>query len=198
MTYIGGLSEYDLVWAHISKNSDYGYENTYAIDNSMNTYYTNGGKVIASKGASVSINKWGIAAIPNNCFRGDDLNKGVAIYVNNTTHPIFKDIKIETGNNIWLHGEGFSGTAETYQWANLSQDAPDMGQDWTNGGGECLASDGNKPNTTVRIAEFKNSNNRAAAIVIGDPAYIWKGTNTGDDATLVKLTVNTIEYLLNL
>lgn len=198
VTYIGGLSEYDLVWAHISKNSDYGYENTYAIDNSMNTYYTNGGKVIASKGASVSINKWGIAAIPNNCFRGDDLNKGVAIYVNNTTHPIFKDIKIETGNNIWLHGEGFSGTAETYQWANLSQDAPDMGQDWTNGGGECLASDGNKPNTTVRIAEFKNSNNRAAAIVIGDPAYIWKGTNTGDDATLVKLTVNTIEYLLNL
>lgn len=198
VTYIGGLSEYDLVWAHISKSSDYGNENTYDIDNSMNTYYENGGKVIASKGASVSINKWGIAAIPNNCFRGVDLNKGVAIYVNNTTHPIFKDIKKETGNNIWLHGEGFSGTAETYQWANFAADATDMGQDWTNGGGVCLASDGNNPDTTVRIAEFKNTNN-GAAIVIGDPAYIWKGTtSTGDDATLVKLTVNTIEYLLNL
>ena len=58
---------------------------------------------------------------------------------------------------------------------------------------------GNNPNATVRIAEFNNSNNGAAAIVIGDPAYIWKGTtSTGDDATLVKLTVNTIEYLLNL
>ncbi len=193
------LSDYDLVWAHFSKNSDYGTENTYAIDNSMKSYYENGGKVIASKGASVSIKKWGITTfIPNNCFRGEkDLENGVAIYVNDNTHPIFKDIKIET-NNIWLHGEGFSGTAETYQWANFDADATDMGQDWTDGGGVCLASDGNKPNTTVRIAEFKNSNNRAAAIVIGDPAYIWKGTNTGDDVTLVKLTVNTIEYLLNL
>ena len=199
VTSDGDLSEYDLVWAHISKNSDYGTENEYAIDNSMKSYYANGGKVIASKGASVSIKKWGITTfIPNNCFRGDELNNGVAIYVNDNTHPIFKDIKIET-NNIWLHGEGFSGTAETYQWANFAADETDMGQDWTKGGGECLASDGNKPNTTVRIAEFKNSNNRAAAIVIGDPAYIWKGTtSTGDDATLVKLTVNTIEYLLNL
>lgn len=200
VTSTDDLSEYDLVWAHISKSSDYGTENTYAIDNSMKTYYANGGKVIASKGASVSINKWGITTfIPNNCFRGEkDLENGVSIYVNNTTHPIFKDIKIETGNNIWLHGEGFSGTAETYQWANFDEGASNMGTAWTNGGGKCLASDGNKPNTTVRIAEFNNSNNGAAAIVIGDPAYIWKGANTGDDATLVKLTKNTIKYLLNL
>ena len=116
--------------------------------------------------------------------------------MNDNTHPIFKDIKIET-NNIWLHGEGFSGTAETYQWANFDADETDMGQDWTDGGGVCLASDGNKPDTTVRIAEFKNTSN-GAAIVIGDPAYIWNGANTGDDATLVKLTVNTIKYLLNL
>ena len=199
VTSTGDLSEYDLVWAHISKSSDYGTENTYAIDNSMKSYYEKGGKVIASKGATMSIAQWGITTfVPNNCWVGEKLlENGLAIYVNDNTHPIFKDIKIET-NNIWLHGNGFSGTAETYQWANFSQDASDMGQDWTNGGGVCLASDGNKPNTTVRIAEFKNSNNRAAAIVIGDPAYIWKGTNTGDDATLVKLTVNTIEYLLNL
>lgn len=197
VTSIGDLSDYDLVWAHISKSSDYGTENTYAIDNSMKSYYENGGKVIASKGATMSIAKWGITTfIPNNCFRGDDLNNGVSIYVNNTTHPIFKDIKIETGNNIWLHGEGFSGTAEIYQWKNFTDNAANMGQDWTNGGGVCLASDGNTPNITVRIAEF-NNDNHGAAIVIGDPAYIWKGTNTGDDATLVKLTVNTIEYLLN-
>lgn len=192
VTYIGGLSEYDLVWAHISN----GTENTYAIDNSMNTYYANGGKVIASKGASVSINKWGIAAIPNNCFRNEDLKNGVSIYVKNANHPIFKGIKIEE-NKIWLHGDGFSGVAEVYQWKNFTENATDMGQDWTNGGGKCLASDPGFPDTTVRIAEFNNDNNGAAAIVIGDPAYIWKGTNTGDDATLVKLTVNTIEYLLN-
>ncbi len=197
VTSIGDLSDYDLVWAHISKSSDYGTENTYAIDNSMKSYYENGGKVIASKGATMSIAKWGITTfIPNNCWRGDGLNNGVSIYVNNTTHPIFKDINIE-GNNIWLHGEGFSGTAEIYQWANFDEGASDMGIAWTNGGGVCLASDGNAPNTTVRIAEF-NNDNHGAAIVIGDPAYIWKSTtNTVDDATLVKLTVNTIEYLLN-
>lgn len=198
VTYTGDLSEYDLVWAHISKSSYYGTENTYAIDDSMNTYYANGGKVIASKGATMSIAKWGITTfIPNNCWGGGTLSNGMSIYVNDIYHPIFKDINIETGNKIWLHGNGFSGTEEIYQWTNFDEGASGMGQDWTNGGGVCLASDGNKPNTTVRIAEFKNSNNRAAAIVIGDPAYIWKGTNTGDDATLVKLTVNTIEYLLN-
>lgn len=148
----------------------------------------------------MSIAQWGITTfIPNNCWRGEDpLTNRLPIHVNNTTHPIFKDINKETGNNILLHSDGFIGIEEVYQWANFSQGASDMGQDWTNGGGVCLASDGNKPNTTVRIAEFKNSNNRAAAIVIGDPAYIWKGTNTGDDAALVKLTKNTIEYLLNL
>lgn len=199
VTYTGDLSDYDLVWAHFSKNSDnIGTENSYDIDNSMKSYYEKGGKVIASKGASVSIKKWGITTfIPNNCWVGEKLlENGLAIYVNDNTHPIFKDIKIET-NNIWLHGEGFSGTAETYQWANFDADETDMGQDWTDGGGVCLASDGNKPDTTVRIAEFKNTSN-GAAIVIGDPAYIWNGANTGDDATLVKLTVNTIKYLLNL
>lgn len=193
------MSEYDLVWAHFSKSGDIGTENTYAIDNRMNTYYAKGGKVIASKGATMSIAKWGITTfIPNNCFRGEkDLENGVSIYVNDNTHPIFKDIKIET-DNIWLHGKDFSGTAETYQWANFADGASGMGQDWTNGGGVCLASDAKKTKTTVRIAEFKNSNNGAAAIVIGDPAYIWKNTtSTADDATLVKLTVNTIEYLLN-
>ena len=182
------MSEYDLVWAHISKNSDYGNENTYAIDNSMNTYYANGGKVIASKGASVSINKWGIAAIPNNCWGGGSLSKRLPIHVNNTNHPIFAGLNIETGNNIWLHGEDFSGFEEVYQWTNVN---------WTNGGGLCLAFDGNNSSTTVRIAEFNNDNN-GAAIVIGDPAYIWKNTtNTADDAALVKLTKNAIEYLLN-
>ena len=197
VTSTADLSEYDLVWAHFSKNGDIGTENTYAIDNSMNTYYANGGKVIASKGATVSIAKWGITTfIPNNCFRSDDLNNGVSIYVNNTTHPIFKDINKE-GNNIWLHGEGFSGTAEIYQWKNFTVNAVNMGEDWTKGGGVCLASDGKNPNITVRIAEF-NESNGAAAIVIGDPAYIWKNTtSTADDATLVKLTKNTIEYLLN-
>lgn len=190
VTSTDDLSDYDLVWAHISKSSDYGTENTYAIDNSMKSYYANGGKVIASKGASVSINKWGIAAIPNNCWGGSSLPNGLSIHVNNTNHPIFTDINIETGNNIWLHGEGFSGFEEVYQWTTDNVN-------WTNGGGVCLASDGNAPNTTVRIAEF-NNDNHGAAIVIGDPAYIWKSTtNTADDATLVKLTVNTIEYLLN-
>ena len=192
VTSTADLSEYDLVWAHFSKSGDIGTENTYAIDNSMKSYYEKGGKVIASKGATMSIAKWGITTlIPNNCFRGDDLNNGVSIYVNNTNHPIFKGIKIEE-NKIWLHGEGFIGTAETYQWTTTDN------VNWTNGGGKCLASDANNPNTTVRIAEFNNDNNRAAAIVIGDPAYIWNGANTGDDATLVKLTVNTIKYLLNL
>lgn len=196
VTYTGDLYEYDLVWAHISKSSYYGTENTYAIDDSMNTYYANGGKVIASKGATMSIAKWGITTfIPNNCWGGATVLKGIAIYVNEVYHPIFKGIKIEE-NKIWLHGEDFSGTEEIYQWANFDDGASDMGTGWTDGGGVCLASDGNNPNTTVRIAEFNNDNN-GAAIVIGDPAYIWKGTNTGDDATLVKLTVNTIEYLLN-
>ena len=199
VTSTGDLSDYDLVWAHFSKSDDYGTENTYDIDNSMNTYYTNGGKVIASKGATTSIKKWGIAAIPNNCWGGENtLTYPFTIHVNNTTHPIFSGINIDTGNIIYLHDQDFSGIEEVYQWANFAADATDMGQDWTNGGGVCLASDGNNPDTTVRIAEFKNTNN-GAAIVIGDPAYIWKGTtSTGDDATLVKLTVNTIEYLLNL
>ena len=188
VTSTGDLSDYDLVWAHISKSSDYGTENTYAIDNSMKSYYENGGKVIASKGATASINKWGIAAIPNNCWGGGSLSNGLHIHVNNTNHPIFAGLNIETGNNIWLHGEGFSGFEEVYQWTNVN---------WTNGGGLCLAFDGNNPSTTVRIAEF-NESNGAAAIVIGDPAYIWKNTtSTADDATLVKLTKNTIEYLLN-
>ena len=191
VTSDGDLSEYDLVWAHISKNSDYGTENTYAIDNRMKSYYENGGKVIASKGATMSIAKWGITTlIPNNCFLCEDLKNGVSIYVNDNTHSIFKDIIIEE-NKIWLHGESFRGTAETYQWTTDNVN-------WTDGGGVCLASDANNPNTTVRIAEFKNSNNRAAAIVIGDPAYIWKNATISDDATLVKLTKNTIKYLLNL
>lgn len=200
VTYTGDLSEYDLVWAHISKSSDYGTENAYAIDNSMNTYYANGGKVIASKGATMSIAKWGITTfIPNNCWGGGTVSNGISIYVNEVYHPIFKNINIETGNKIWLHGDGFSGTEEIYQWANFDEGASDMGIGWTDGGGVCLASDGNKPNTTVRIAEFKNEDSGKAAIVIGDPAYIWKNTNnTADDATLVKLTVNAIEYLLNL
>lgn len=191
VTSTDDLFEYDLVWAHISKSSDNGTEKTYAIDNKMNTYYANGGKVIASKGATTSINKWGIAAIPNNCWGGGTVSNGISIYVNEVYHPIFKDINIETGNKIWLHGDGFSGFEEVYQWTTDNAN-------WTNGGGVCLASDGYNPNTTVRIAEFNNDNN-GAAIVIGDPAYIWKSTtNTADDATLVKLTVNTIEYLLNL
>lgn len=190
VTSTGDLSDYDLVWAHISKSIDYGTENIYAIDNSMKYYYENGGKVIASKGATASINKWGISAIPNNCWGGGYLYNGLSIRVNNTNHPIFAGLNIENGNKIWLHSDGFIGFEEVYQWT--TGDA-----NWTNGSGECLASDGNNPDTTVRIAEFNNDNN-GAAIVIGDPAYIWKETNIGDDATLVKLTVNTIEYLLNL
>lgn len=191
VTSTADLSGYDLVWAHFSKSSNIGTENTYAIDNSMNTYYKDGGKVIASKGSTVSINKWGIAAIPNNCWVGEKpLENGLPIHVYNTNHPIFAGLNIETGDNIWLHGDGFSGFEEVYQWTTDNVN-------WTNGGGKCLASDANNPNTTVRIAEFNNDNN-GAAIVIGDPAYIWKSTtNTADDATLVKLTVNIIEYLLN-
>lgn len=192
VTSTADLSEYDLVWAHISKSSDYGTVNTYAIDDSMKSYYENGGKVIASKGATTSINNWGISAIPNNCWGGGSLSNGLSIHVNNTNHAIFAGLNIENGNKIWLHSDGFSGFEEVYQWTTENN------ADWTNGGGVCLASDGNNPNTTVRIAEFNNSNNGAAAIVIGDPAYIWKNTtSTADDATLVKLTINTIEYLLN-
>lgn len=192
VTSDGDLSEYDLVWAHISKSRDYGAENEYAIDNSMKSYYAKGGKVIASKGASVSIKKWGITTfIPNNCWGGGSLSKGLPIHVNNTDHAIFAGLNIEKEDNIWLHGDGFSGFEEVYQWTTDNVN-------WTNGGGKCLASDANNPNTTVRIAEFNNSNNRAAAIVIGDPAYVWKNATISDDATLVKLTVNTIEYLLNL
>ena len=191
VTYTGDLSEYDLVWAHISKSSDYGTENEYAIDNSMKSYYANGGKVIASKGASVSIKKWGITTfIPNNCWGGGSLSKGLPIHVNNTDHAIFAGLNIEKEDNIWLHGDGFSGFEEVYQWTTDNVN-------WTSGGGKCLASDANNPNTTVRIAEFNNSNNRPAAIVIGDPAYVWKNATISDDATLVKLTKNTIEYLLN-
>lgn len=190
VTSADDLSDYDLVWAHISKSIDYGTENIYAIDKSMKYYYEKGGKVIASKGATASINKWGISAIPNNCWGGGSLSKGLPIHVYNTNHDIFAGLNIETGDNIWLHGEAFSGFEEVYQWTTDNAN-------WTNGSGKCLASDGNNPNTTVRIAEFNNDNN-GAAIVIGDPAYIWKETNIGDDATLVKLTVNTIEYLLNL
>lgn len=188
VTYTGNLSDYDLVWAHFSKSGDYGTENSYDIDDSMKSYYENGGKVIASKGATTSINKWGISAIPNNCWGGGSLSKRLPIHVNNTNHPIFAGLNIETGNNIWLHGEDFSGFEEVYQWTNVN---------WTNGGGLCLAFDGNNSSTTVRIAEFNNDNN-GAAIVIGDPAYIWKNTtNMADDAALVKLTKNAIEYLLN-
>lgn len=190
VTLTGDLSDYNLVWAHISKSIDYGTENIYAIDKSMKYYYENGGKVIASKGATASINKWGISAIPNNCWGGGYLYNGLSIHVNNTNHPIFAGLNIENGNKIWLHSDGFIGFEEVYQWT--TGDA-----NWTNGSGECLASDGNNPDTTVRIAKFNNDKN-GAAIVIGDPAYIWKKTNIGDDATLVKLTVNTIEYLLNL
>ena len=198
VTSTGDLSDYDLVWAHISKRSDYETENTYAIDNSMNSYYKDGGKVIASKGATVSINKWGISAKPNNCWGNNSLSNRLHIHVYNTKHPIFAGLNIEAENNIWLHGDGFSGFEEVYQWKNFTAGATDMGQDWNNRGGVCLASESSNPNTTVRIAEFKNDKN-GAAIVIGDPAYIWQGTtSTADDAALVKLTVNTIEYLLNL
>lgn len=184
------MSEFDLVWSHTDIE-----QVDVTINENMKTYYTNGGKVIASMSAIMNAGKWGITkdeSTPNNNW-GVTLTGVTEIYVNELSHPIFKDI---TMNNRVISFNGWNNIAsKVYQWRNFADGASDL-FDWANStGGICLASDKNVKDITVRVSEFENGGH---AILIGDPFFTWNGVETGSETNIVKLTVNTIEYLLNL
>lgn len=184
------MSEFDLVWSHMF------YEQVDAIINeNMKTYYTNGGKIIASMSAIMNAGKWGITkdeSTPNNNW-GVTLTGVTEIYINEVSHPVFKDI---TMNNRVISFDGWNNIeSKVYQWRNFANGASDL-FDWANNtGGICLASDRSFKDITVRVSEFENGGH---AILIGDPFFTWNGVKTGSEANLVKFTRNTIEYLLNL
>lgn len=184
------MSEFDLVWSHL-----FDRQVDATINEKMKTYYTNGGKVIASMSAIMNAGKWGITkdeSTPNNDW-GVTLTGATEIYINEVSHPVFKDI---TMNNRVISFNGWDNIAsKVYQWRNFVDGASDL-FDWANNtGGICLASDKSFKDITVRVSEFKNGGH---AILIGDPFFTWNGVETGSETNLVKFTKNTIEYLLNL
>lgn len=184
------MSEFDLVWSHTDIE-----QVDVTINENMKTYYTNGGKVIASMSAIMNAGKWGITkdeSVPNNHW-GVTLNGNTDIYINEVSHPIFKDI---TMNNRVISFNGWDNIAsKVYQWRNFADGASDL-FDWANStGGICLASDRSFKDITVRVSEFENGGH---AILIGDPFFTWNGVETGSETSLVKFIKNTIEYLLNL
>lgn len=184
------MSEFDLVWSHMF------YEQVDAtINENMKTYYTNGGKVIASMSAIMNAGKWGITkneSAPDNNW-GVTLTGVTEIYINEVSHPIFNGI---TMSNRVVSFTGRNNIAsKVYQWRNFADGASDL-FDWANKtGGICLASDRNFKDITVRVSEFEN---RGHAILIGDPFFTWNGVETESETNLIKFTKNTIEYLLNL
>ena len=184
------MSEFDLVWSHTDIE-----QVDVTINENMKTYYTNGGKVIASMSAIMNAGKWGITkdeSVPNNHWEVT-LNGNTDIYINEVSHPIFKDI---TMNNRVISFNGWDNIAsKVYQWRNFADGASDL-FDWANStGGICLASDRSFKDITVRVSEFENGGH---AILIGDPFFTWNGVETGSETSLVKFIKNTIEYLLNL
>lgn len=188
------MSEFDLVWAHLSKNSnDFNIENMFTIDDNMKTYYTKGGKIIASMSAIMSAGKWGITKDADTPDNNWEISSGTTsdIYVNEVSHPIFKDITMS--NRVVSFT--FNAASKVYQWRNFADGASDL-FDWANNtGGICLASDKNYKDITVRVSEFRNGGH---AILIGDPFFTWNNADTESETNLIKFTKNTIEYLLNL
>lgn len=184
------MSEFDLVWSHTDIE-----QVDVTINENMKTYYTNGGKVIASMSAIMNAGEWGITkdkSTPNNNWGDVTLTGATEIYINEVSHPIFKDI---TMNNRVISFDGWNNIAsKVYQWKNFALGASDLFEWANNTGGICLASDKSFKDITVRVSEFKNGGH---AILIGDPFFTWNGVETGSETNLIKFTKNTIEYLLN-
>lgn len=205
------LSEFDLVWSHM-----YYEQSEVAIDDEMKSYYENGGRIFASLEAAMSVDNWGItldATQPNNPWAPNigsgDVSVGIADYY----HPIFNNM-LNGNDYLNLHGKNDSSDliSRCLQWRTKEANGNTYDNDRYNNltiwaqktGGRSLGSDSNAAERalTVRIAEFGSQVTpgvKGSAIVIGEPAYIWRDINDNKFSDNIKnLTKNTIEYLLNL
>lgn len=211
VTYSGDLSGYDLIWAHFQAEQD----DDVNVNNSMKTYYENGGRILATQHATMSVDSWCIVKDriqPNNAWEPEVGNGAIGVGIV-AYHPIFNGL-LGTNDYLNLHEteNQTTFTSICFQWRTVGGEGgeydgnryPDLSIWRTKTGGRNLASDNNgvQKERTVRIAEFGSQvtpDVKGSAIVIGETGYLWKDIELNKLSDNIKnLTKNTIEYLLNL
>lgn len=210
VTYSGDLSGYDLIWAHFQAEQ---FEVN--VNESMKTYYANGGRILATQYATMSVDSWDIVKDgiqPNNAWDPEVDNGAIGVGIV-AYHPIFNGL-LGTNDYLNLHETENQTTFKSrcFQWRTVGGEGgeydgnryPDLSTWRTKTGGRNLASDNNgvQKERTVRIAEFGSQvtpDVKGSAIVIGDTGYLWKDIELNKLSDNIRnLTKNTIEYLLNL